>query len=159
MIAESFEPLDIECLVKTAVELWEDPHNLYGLSKKQKEVLGRASKISDDEDAGRAAHPAVTALVSRGEENTVWVLRRSDSHTDGEITLWDEEDSAYGFLAEHVRECWDNVRYDFVDVPDVPPADDREAAEYYYGAGRADDSYTIYADTIKRHTPEQSEAK
>ncbi|GAA3087580.1 hypothetical protein GCM10020000_88020 [Streptomyces olivoverticillatus] len=41
MIAELFEPLDVECLVKTAVELWEGA-DLDDLSERQRDMLCRA---------------------------------------------------------------------------------------------------------------------
>ena len=63
MIAELFEPLDIECLVRTAVELWEteDPSNL---SERQQEILDRARNAVNEEQADRPPpYSAVTCLV------------------------------------------------------------------------------------------------
>src|SRR4051794_3918424 len=110
MIAESLEPLDIECLVRTAVELWGN--GFADLSERQKEVLGRASEVVDSEDGGTTDYPQVTALVVLAESNTFWVVRRSDSHTYGEVSFLVDEDSAYALLADYVRGCWDNIRFD-----------------------------------------------
>ena len=73
-----------------------------------------------------------------------------------ELTFWTDEDSAYGYLAEFVRDRWDNVRFDFDGVPAVPPANDRDAVEIYYGVGRSDDSYSVYSETAERHMPERA---
>lgn len=149
MIAELYEPLDIECLVKSAVELWVGDADL---SERQIQVLDRARRDLEDHDEGRPTRPAVTALVALADLDTVWVARRSDSHTDAEITLWADEDSAYRYLADHVRGCWDNVR-DLDDVPQTAPTDDRAAVECYYSAGRPDETGTVYSDAIGRHEP------
>ena len=148
MIAELFAPLDIECLVNTAVELWEtgSPRDL---SERQQEVLNRARAAVHAEMADRASpYPPVTALIPKTQENTLWVLRHWDRHDD-QVTFWADEESAYGALAEHVRERWSNVR-DIDGVPDAAPAEDREAVRAYYGAGRDDDGYSIYPDTVGR---------
>ncbi len=104
----------------------------------------------DEQIETEASAPATPA-----PDNTVWVLRRSDNHTDGEISLWADDDSAYEALAEHVRDRWDNVRFDFDGVPDVAPPDDREAVAIYYGTGLADESHVIYPDTVGRRSPKQ----
>ncbi|WP_431983797.1 hypothetical protein [Streptomyces qinglanensis] len=51
MIAELFEPLDIECLVKTAVELWEGAE-MTDLSERQQDMLNRARDGMLAEHAG-----------------------------------------------------------------------------------------------------------
>ncbi|WP_030183398.1 hypothetical protein [Streptomyces sp. NRRL S-813] len=55
MIAALFNPLDIECLVKTAVELWQDvdPSDLW---EHQQDALERACDVLRAADVGQ--HPA-----------------------------------------------------------------------------------------------------
>lgn len=54
------------------------------------------------------------------------MLRRWDRHDD-ELTLWADEDFALQDLAEHARSRWDGIA-DRDDVPDRPPADDRQTS-------------------------------
>ncbi|MFC9932329.1 hypothetical protein [Streptomyces sp. NPDC127190] len=81
---------------------------------------------------------------------SVWVLRREDLRED-EVTLWSDEDSALAALAGHVRERWDNLLGDD-GVPDLPPLNNREAVDLYYGPDRerGDEHYSLYADDIGR---------
>jgi hypothetical protein len=64
MIAELFDPLDIECLVKSAVELWEGAE-MTDLSERQQDTLDRARNAMLAEHAGRPLPgPCITSLVS-----------------------------------------------------------------------------------------------
>ncbi|WP_439681539.1 hypothetical protein [Embleya sp. MST-111070] len=64
MIAELFEPLDIECLVKSAVELWEGAE-MTDLSERQQDMLDRARTAMLAEHTGRPLPGAlITSLVS-----------------------------------------------------------------------------------------------
>lgn len=152
MIAEQFTPLDIECLVKTAVELWEEI-DIRDLSERQQEVLDRARAAMYADHAGQApTFPGVTTLAE-ADARKVWVLRRWDHHHD-EVTLWPEQDAALRELATYARSNWANVA-DREDVPDQPPANDREAVRLYYGpeGERGDEDYSIYADEVHKGVP------
>lgn len=56
LIAEQFAPIEIECLVKTAVDLWLGAE----LSTRQRDVLARASAAAEAEHPGP---PAATAVL------------------------------------------------------------------------------------------------
>ncbi|MCX5103446.1 hypothetical protein [Streptomyces sp. NBC_00439] len=151
MIAARFNPLDIECLVKTAVELWEeiDPSDL---SEHQQDTLDRARDAMLAEHGGQQPSlPEVVTFISPRPASQAWVLRRSDRHEDV-VTLHVDEDSALAGLAEYVRGVWDNLVGE-EDIPDQPPTDDREAVQLYYGPerdGRPDEGYNLYAEKITR---------
>lgn len=152
MIAEQFASLDIECLIKTAVELWEEI-DISDLSQRQQEVLDRARSAVYADHAGQApTFPVVTTLIEAGSLK-VWVLRRWDRDHD-KVTLWPDENAALMELAAYARPNWVNVT-SREDVPDQPPADDREAVRLYYGpkGERGDEDYTIYADEVHASVP------
>lgn len=155
MIAARFNPLDIECLVKTAVELWEDV-DPSDLSEHQQDTLNRARDAMLAEHAGQqpSLHEAVT-FISPRLVGQAWVLRRWDRHEDV-VTLHADEDSALADLAEYVRGVWDNLVGE-ESVPDQPPTDDREAVLLYYGPERdnfPDQGYNLYAEGHRQgHLP------
>jgi len=151
VIAERLTPSQIECLIVTAVELWENPEA--ELTGRHLEALDRArhailtTEAAEDTDR-RSPSPAVTALVTPKPTGHVWILRRWDRHTD-EVTPWADEDSAMSVLADHVRTSWGNVVGDD-GIPDRPPLDDREAVRLYYGPSgeRGDEGYRLYVEEI-----------
>ncbi|WP_037684702.1 hypothetical protein [Streptomyces aureocirculatus] len=151
MIAARFNPLDIECLVKTAVELWEDidPSDL---SEHQQDALNRARDLLLAEHTDQeSSHPEVVTFISPRPAGQAWVLRRRDRHEDV-VTLHDDEDSALADLATYVRGVWDNL-VGKEGVPEQPPTDDREAVRLYYGPerdSRPDEGYSLYAEDIAR---------
>lgn len=151
MIAALFNPLDIECLVKTAVELWEeiDPSDL---SEHQQAMLNRARDAILAEHAGQQpSFPDAVSLISPRSAGRAWVLRRWDRHEDV-VTLHGGEDSALADLATYVRGVWDNLVGE-EGVPEQPPTDDREAVRLYYGIERdnqPDEGYNLYAEEITR---------
>ncbi|MGW7719813.1 hypothetical protein ACWGKK_36720 [Streptomyces chartreusis] len=101
-------------------------------------------------DFTRLPDPAVVHIPPP-RPGQVWVLRRWDRHENG-IELFADEASAFHGLAEHVRQCWDNVTGE-EGVPEEPPMDDRKAVDLYYGPernNRPDEGYSLYADTISR---------
>ncbi|MCC9710969.1 hypothetical protein E4N62_40510 [Streptomyces sp. MNU76] len=76
VIAARFNPLDIECLVKTAVELWEeiDPSDL---SEHQQDTLDRARDAMLAEHADQQpSFPEVVTFISPRPAGQAWVLRR-----------------------------------------------------------------------------------
>lgn len=78
MIAEQFTPLDIECLVKTAVELWEEI-DISDLSEHQQEVLDRARAAMYADRAGQApTFPVVTTLVEADAPDTRKALTEAE---------------------------------------------------------------------------------
>ncbi|MFE3166721.1 hypothetical protein [Streptomyces sp. NPDC059224] len=151
MIAALFNPLDIECLVKTAVELWEevDPSDL---SEHQQDTLNRAREAWLAEHADQQpSFPEAVSLISPRPVGRAWVLRRWDRHEDV-VSLHADEDSALADLATYVRGVWDNLVGE-EGIPDQPPTDDREAVRLYYGPerdGRPDEGYDLYAEDIAR---------
>ncbi|WP_070015259.1 hypothetical protein [Streptomyces nanshensis] len=150
MIAELFDPLEVECLVKTAADLWEDGGQA-DLSGRQREVLERARTAVLAEHAGRPLPSQAAAALVERTPGRVCVLRRWDRHED-EVTLWRDEDAAMAALAEYVRGVWDNTACDH-DVPDEPPDDDHEAVQLYYGPdgdSRPDEGHCVYDETIGR---------
>lgn len=91
MIAEQFAPLDIECLIKTAVELWEEI-DVCDLSERQQEVLGRARDAMYADHAGHApTAPVVTtlveasSLVTTAEKPRLTAFHRSGSSTSRRV--------------------------------------------------------------------------
>jgi hypothetical protein len=62
LIAEQFTPLDIECLARTAVELWEGT-DTEDLSARQKDVLEQARTALQAEFEGKPPAPQRTVLV------------------------------------------------------------------------------------------------
>ncbi|MFD7661265.1 hypothetical protein [Streptomyces sp. NPDC059788] len=152
MIAARFNPQDIECLVKTAVELWEeiDPSDL---SEHQQDALDRARDAMIAEHADRQPpSPEVVTFISPRPVGQAWVLQRWDRNTN-ELTLYAYEDSALVALATYVRGVWDNLVGE-EGVPDQPPTDDREAVRLYYGERdnqiRPDEGYELYAEDITK---------
>lgn len=149
MIAACFDRLDIECLVTTAVELWEDIDR-GDLSEHQREVLDRARVAMLSEHGGRQPSlPEVVAFVGARPAGRAWVLRRRGRHEDV-VTLHVDEDCAVAGLAKYVRAVWDDVVGED-GVPDRPPADDRDAVRLYYGpdrAGRPDEGYDLHEEEI-----------
>jgi hypothetical protein len=147
LTAELFTPSELDGLIQTTVALWEGIDSS-DLSVKQLELLGRARDAVRAEEADElSADSEVTALRLRLTRE-VWVLRRQDRHNN-EVSLWADEDSGLHALAQYARENWDNV--DMMEgVPAVPPAEDREAVDHYYGpmAARPDDDYDLYAEDI-----------
>ncbi|GAA2628063.1 hypothetical protein GCM10010411_76650 [Actinomadura fulvescens] len=124
----------------------------YG-TERQQELLDRARSAMHADHAGQApTSPVVATLVEAGSLE-VWVLRRWDRHHD-EVTLWPDEDAALKQLAAYARSNWANVACR-EDVPDQPPADDRDAVRLYYGpkGERGDEDYTIYADEVHKSVP------
>ncbi|MFI6340745.1 hypothetical protein [Streptomyces sp. NPDC050535] len=87
---------------------------------------------------------------ARWVAGSAWVLRRQDRHEDV-VTLWADEASALGSLAQHARANWDNV-WGADGIPDSPPASDRRAVDLYYGPKdeRGDEDYWLYSDDIGR---------
>ncbi len=156
MIAALFDPLDIECLVKTAVELWEDidPSDL---SEHQQDTLNRARDAMLAERADQhPSMPEVVTFISPRPVGQVWVLHRWDGPLDPDVDdpmkLYADEDSALADLAAHVRGVWDNLVGN-EGVPDEPPTDDREAVRLYYGSerdGRPAEGYNLYAEELTR---------
>ncbi|WP_053811053.1 MULTISPECIES: hypothetical protein [Streptomyces] len=151
MLAARFNPLDIECLVKTAVELWEDIDHS-DLSEHQQDTLNRAREawLAEHTDQTPSCPDAVTFIHPR-PAGQAWVLRRWDRSQD-QVTLHANEDSALSVLAQYVREAWDNLLGE-EGVPDRPPADDRETVRLYYGPKRdwrPDEGYNLYAEEITR---------
>ncbi|MFF4482951.1 hypothetical protein ACFY1A_38920 [Streptomyces sp. NPDC001520] len=138
MIATRFSPLDIECLVKTAVELWEeiDPSDL---PENQQDTLNRARDAMLAEHAGRQpAFPEVVTFISPHPAGQVFLLRYWDASwdpKDGPMDVYADEDSALADLAEYVRGAWRDIEGEQA-LPEEPPADDREAVRLYYGPGR-----------------------
>lgn len=151
MIAARFNPLDIECLVKTAVELWEevDPSDL---SEHQQDTLNLARDAMLAEHADQEpALPEVVSLIRPRSVGQAWVLRRWDRH-ENEMTLHVDKDSALADLAGYVRGVWDRL-VGKEGIPDQPPTDDRAAVRLYYGPERnsgPDEGYNLYAEEIKR---------
>ena len=152
VIAALFNPLDIECLVKTAVELWEeiDPSDL---SEHQQDMLNRARDAMLAEHADRQpSFPEAVSFISPRPVGQAWVLRRRDRHEDV-VTLHVDEASGLVDLAKYVRGVWDNIVGE-EGVPAQPPTGDREAVRFYYGPERCDrpeEGYTLYAQDIARH--------
>jgi hypothetical protein len=149
VIAELFKPLEIECLIRTAVELWEQSDTT-DLSEPQQDVLDRARHAMYREDAGEPLPDTqiVTPLQPSAAQD-VWVLRRWDRHTD-EVTIHTDEDTALAALAEQTRSSWDTIA-GLDDNPDEPPHDDREVVDLYYGPdrdARPDQGYSIYKEQI-----------
>ncbi|MEU7318339.1 hypothetical protein [Streptomyces sp. NPDC007083] len=153
MIAAHFNPQDIECLVKTAVELWEDidPSDL---SEHQQDTLDRAcDAVLAEHTDQQPSSPEVVTFISPRPAGQAWLLRRWDRHEDV-VTLHVDEDSALADLAEHVRGVWDNLVGE-EGVPDQPPTDNRETVRFYYGPdrdGRPDEGYNLYAEDIARRS-------
>lgn len=151
MIAARFNPLDIECLVKTAVELWEDV-DPSDLSEHQQDTLNRARELWLAEHADQEPpHPEVVTFISPRPAGQAWVLRRWGRH-ENKMTLHVDEDSALADLAGYVRGVWDNL-VGKEGIPDQPPTDDRAAVQLYYGAertSRPDEGYNLYAEDIAR---------
>ncbi|MFB7918941.1 hypothetical protein [Streptomyces sp. NPDC056061] len=151
MIAACFNPLDIECLVKTAVELWEeiDPSDL---SEHQQDTLDRARDAMLAEHEGQQPSiPEVVTFISPGPAGRAWVLRRWD-RLESKMTLHVDEGSALADLAEYVRGVWDSLIGE-EDVPDQPPTDDRETVRLFYGSerhSRPDEGFDLYAEDIAR---------
>ncbi|MFJ5071273.1 hypothetical protein ACIQC7_33130 [Kitasatospora sp. NPDC088556] len=151
MIAAHFNPLDIECLVKTAVELWEeiDPSDL---SEHQQDTLNRArDAILAEHTDQQPSHPEVVTFIRPRLAGQAWVLRRWDRH-ENEMTLHADEDSGLADLAEYIRGVWDNLVGE-EGVPDQPPTNDREAVRLYYGSernSRPDEGFNLYAEDIAR---------
>ncbi|WP_331733220.1 hypothetical protein OG948_60425 (plasmid) [Embleya sp. NBC_00888] len=149
MIAARFAPLDIECLVTTAVELWEDidPDDLSG---HQRDILDRARVAMLAEHAGRQpSFPEVVTFIGPRPAGRAWVLRRHSRHED-EVSLHVDEDCARAELAKYARGVWDNVVGD-EGIPDRPPADDRDVVRLYYGPdrdGRPDEGYSLHPEKI-----------
>nr|WP_239085447.1 hypothetical protein [Streptomyces halstedii] len=143
--------MDIECLVKTAVVLWEDidPSDL---SEHEQDTLNRARDAMLAEHADQQpSHPEVVAFISPRPVGQAWVLRRWDRHEDV-VTLYADEDSALADLAEYVRGVWDNLVGE-EGVPDQPPTGDRETVVLYYGPernGRPDEGHNLYAEDIAK---------
>ncbi|MET8983257.1 hypothetical protein ABZX85_47600 [Streptomyces sp. NPDC004539] len=152
MIAACFNPLDIECLVKTAVELWDET-DCGDLSEHQQDTLDRARSAILAEHAGRTpSSPEAVTFISPRPAGHAWVLRRWDRHDDV-VTLHVDEDSALAELAVYVREVWHNLVGKH-EVPAQPPTDDRAAVRLYYGPDgddRPDEGYDVYAEGITRH--------
>lgn len=151
MIAARFNPLDIECLVKTAVELWEDidPSDL---SEHQQDTLNRArdAVLAEHVDQ-QPSFPEVVTFISPRPAGQAWVLRRWDRHAN-EMTLHADEDSALADLGEYIRRVWESVVGE-EGVPDRPPTDDRESVRLYYGPERnrrPDEGYNLYAEDIAK---------
>ncbi|MFG3403770.1 hypothetical protein [Streptomyces sp. NPDC048142] len=151
MIAARFNPLDIECLVKTAVELWEDV-DPSDLSAHQQDTLNRARELRLAEHAGQEPfHPEVVTFIGPRPAGQAWVLRRWDRH-ENEMTLHVDKNSALAGLAGYVRGVWDNL-LSKEGIPDQPPTDDRAAVRLYYGPernSRPDEGYNLYAEDIAR---------
>lgn len=80
MIAK-FTPLDIECLIKTAVELWEQI-DVSDLSERQQEVLNRARDAIFAEYEGDEPGTPVAITHAGPRPQEAWVLRRWDHHDD-----------------------------------------------------------------------------
>ena len=76
MIAELFEPLDIECLVKTAVELSQG-EAMTDLSQRQRDMLDRASEAMHAEHADQPLPQPqrATILPVRHETGSNLVIR------------------------------------------------------------------------------------
>ena len=149
MIAELFTPPEIERLVRTAVDLWEQADTT-DLSEPQQDVLDRARHAMYREDAGEPLPDAhVVTLLQPSAAQEVWVLRRWDRHTD-EVTIHIDEDTALAALAEQTRSSWDTIA-GLDGNPDEPPHDDREAVDLYYGTDgdeRPDQGYSIYREQV-----------
>lgn len=79
-----------------------------------------------------------------GASRTVWVLRRWDRHDDV-VSLWSSEAKAREYLARYVGDLWDNVAGE-EGVPDVPPSDNQQTVDLYYGPqdGWDEQGYGIY---------------
>lgn len=143
-IADLLSDSDLECLVKTAVDLWNDADRT-ALSERQKQVLQRACDAMTAEYAGAGDTPPLAASAAP----TVWVLRRWSRHDDV-VTLHTDENAAFAALAEHVRSSWANLASG-ADVPPEPPGNARQAVEMYYGPdrdGQPDEGFSIYPDQI-----------
>jgi hypothetical protein len=151
VIAARFNPLDIECLVKTAVELWEEI-DLSDLSEHQQDTLNRARDAMLAEHADQQpSFPEMVTFISPRPAGQAWVLRRWDRH-EKEMTLHVDEDSALADLADYIRGVWDNLVGE-EGVPDQPPTDDRQTVRLYYGPernGRPDEGYNLYAEDIAK---------
>ncbi|WP_147339708.1 hypothetical protein [Actinomadura spongiicola] len=152
MITEQFLPLDIECLIKTAVELWEQI-DVGDLSERQQQVLNRARHAMYAEYAGEEPGAPMTTAIPGPSPQRAWVLRRWERHSD-EVTLWADEDSALRALSEHARSSWDSIA-DRDDVPNQPPTDNRQAVDLYYSPEqeRGEEGYTLYTDEIRTSAP------
>ncbi|MEU7156045.1 hypothetical protein AB0A98_06320 [Streptomyces chrestomyceticus] len=152
MIAARFNPLDIECLVKTAAELWGgiDPSDL---SEHQQETLDRARDAVLAEHADQQPHiPEVVTFISPRPVGKSWVLRRWDRSQD-QVTLHTDDGSALTALAGYVRGAWDKLVAE-EGVADRPPSNDRETVRLYYGPERdcrPDEGYDLYAEDIAKH--------
>ncbi|MFE7114999.1 hypothetical protein ACFU99_06180 [Streptomyces sp. NPDC057654] len=151
MIAALFNPLDIECLAKTAVELWENP-DPSDLSEYQRDNLSRARHAMLAEHADQQPpYPEVVTFISSRPVRQVLVLRRWDRDHD-DVTLHDDKNSALDELAEYIRGVWHKLA-GAKGVPDQPPTDNCETVRLYYGPDgdcRQDEGYVIYTEEITR---------
>lgn len=153
MIAEQFEPLDIECLVRTAVELgeWATEADLSG---RQQVVLARARAALLADDAGHEPlTPQRTVLVDIGQPSKVWILRRWDRSNE-QVTLHESHEAGQAALAIWVRHNWDALG----DESSTPPQDDEQAIQLYYGPQdeRTDDDFRLYPEEVARRQPSDS---
>lgn len=111
MIAEQFEPLDIECLVTTAVELWEGIE-ITNLSERQRDTLNRARDVMLAEHAGQPLpdpqRRASIFPVRRGEARPVLAIRSfldlSTAHLRAETRA--NLSSYHGVLAHKTMYGW-----------------------------------------------------
>ncbi|MFC8664018.1 hypothetical protein [Streptomyces sp. NPDC057199] len=91
---------------------------------------------------------AVSETLTSQVTGRAWVLNQWDQHGD-EVTLWSDEASALASLAQEVRSSWDDVA-GTDGVPYRPPADDRTAADLYYGAQEDLEGYSLHPASISR---------
>ncbi|MEU5164299.1 hypothetical protein AB0G74_32425 [Streptomyces sp. NPDC020875] len=112
MIAEFFDPFDIECIVTTAVELWESPGR-EDFTDRQRDVLGRACEALRAEHEGEpldapkrsTVHDVGHACVLK---QTMVVLPNGfsleavyDRHRGAFAVLLREHGTTVGFLGPH----------------------------------------------------------
>ncbi|MEV1179106.1 hypothetical protein, partial [Nonomuraea sp. NPDC049784] len=150
MIAEQFPPIDIECLIKTAVDLWHGAE----LSTRQRDVLARADAAMEADHAGqRPTSPAASAVLESQPADRVWILWHSTGVVaDAGLSAHRSEDAALAELAQHARTSWPGGEDG---VPEQPPADDRQAVDLYFGpeGERDGDTYLLREVAIGPRRP------
>ncbi|MEU6680855.1 hypothetical protein [Streptomyces sp. NPDC046925] len=97
--------------------------------------------------------PAAQEPAAGPDAPSVWVLQWWDKHDD-HLKLFADEEGALAHLAKGVRGDWSAITA-YEGVPGVPPADDREAVEIYYGPDgnspfHDDDGYELVPTTVHR---------
>lgn len=126
MLAEQFTPLDIDCLVRTAVELWvhtTDTGGTSDLSNHQQTLLDRAHQAMDADDTDPVPTPPAMTTLARPRPPQARALARWDRNPNPE-TPRPAGDAAERDLTDNTSPPW----HDSAGGPTAqPPTDDREA--------------------------------